>query len=94
MGFDPSTVRQSLHVLTSGLEVAMDDDVVRRMREGQHMVLEIERLFAATTTKGEWGMTLDGERAEGNAESELCEIRLLFQGRYAVGDASSERFFS
>jgi hypothetical protein len=94
MGFDPSTVRQSLHVLTSGLEVAMDDDVVR-MREGQHMVLEIERLFATTTTKGEWGMTLDGERAEGNsAESKLCEMRLLFQGRYAVGDASSERFFS
>ncbi|KFY94789.1 hypothetical protein V500_03054 [Pseudogymnoascus sp. VKM F-4518 (FW-2643)] len=80
-GFDPSTVRRSLHFLTSGLEVEMDDDRVREMRDGQDVVLQVEKLSAATTTKREWEweMTSDEEGAEGNsAERELCEIRLLF----------------
>jgi hypothetical protein len=81
MGLDPSTVRRSLHILTSGLEVEMDDDRVREMRDGQDVVLQVKKLSAATTTKWEWGweMTSDEEGAEGNSvERELCEIRLLF----------------
>lgn len=80
-GFDPSTVRRSLHILTSGLEAEMDDDAVREMRDGQDMVLEVMELSAATTTKREleWEMTLGEEGAEVNsAEREFCEIRLLF----------------
>ncbi|KFY24270.1 hypothetical protein V491_02221, partial [Pseudogymnoascus sp. VKM F-3775] len=80
-GFDPSTVRRSLHVLTNGLEVEMDDEAVREMRDGQDMVLEVKKLSASTSTKREWEweMALDEEEVEGNSvEREMCEIRLLF----------------
>ena len=57
----------------------MDDDVMEEMRGGQDMVFEVKKLSAATATKREWEVTLDGEGAEGNsAEGERCEIRLLF----------------
>ena len=41
-GFDPSTVHQTLHILPSGLEVKLDDNVVGEMREGQGKHCEIQ----------------------------------------------------
>ena len=75
-GLDPSTIRRTLRVLPSGLEVEMDDEVVREMREGQDVVFEMKNLAAV---KREWEMTIDDDDAEGEeTEEEGCEIRLFF----------------
>jgi len=41
-GLDHTKITQIIHVLQSGLEVEMDDDVIKNLREAQDMVLEIE----------------------------------------------------
>lgn len=40
-GLDPKRVTGAVHVLESGLEIEMDDDVIRELAEGQDMVLEV-----------------------------------------------------
>lgn len=78
-GINPSTVRRSLHILSSGLEVEMDDNMVWGMPDGQDMVLEVKELSAAATTKWEREITINGVDAEGDcAWREMCDIRLLF----------------
>ncbi|KFZ20235.1 hypothetical protein V502_03253 [Pseudogymnoascus sp. VKM F-4520 (FW-2644)] len=74
-GLDPSTIRRSLRILPSGLEVEMDDEVVREMREGQDVVFEVKNL---ADVKREWEMTIDDDAEGEEAEEEGCEIRLLF----------------
>jgi hypothetical protein len=60
---------------------------------GQDMVLEVKELSAATATKREWEMTLDMEgQRETTRRGEVCEIRLLFLGRYALSDSGAEHF--
>ncbi|KFA77100.1 hypothetical protein S40288_09730 [Stachybotrys chartarum IBT 40288] len=57
-GLDSSRIGNIIHVIQSGLEVEMDDDVVRELKEGQDMILEIEET-PTPPTKREWRMTLD-----------------------------------
>lgn len=56
-GLDPSKIVRTVHVTQNGLEVEMDDDVVRELREGQDMKLQIEELV--DPTKREWEMAVD-----------------------------------
>lgn len=59
--FDASRVLRTVHVLQSGLEVLVDEDVVRELREGQDMTLEIEEIVEpAMPAKREWDMAVDG----------------------------------
>ena len=73
-GIDPTSVRRTLHVMASGLEVEVDDDVVREMREGQDVVFEVKSL--AAQVKREWDMSVD--EGEEERREDGCEIRLMF----------------
>jgi hypothetical protein len=84
--FDPTKVARTVHVLQRGLEIEMDDDVIRELGEGQDMTLEIHQVAGAgPTSKREWAMTLDapGEsdppspKAPGAPQSGI-ELRLKF----------------
>ncbi|KAB5533624.1 CP2 transcription factor [Coniochaeta sp. 2T2.1] len=56
--FDASKVTRTVHVLQRGLEVEMDDDVIRELGEGQDMTLEIHEIKPdGPPTKREWDMT-------------------------------------
>jgi hypothetical protein len=55
--FDPSGVTRVVRVFPKGLEVEVDDDVVRELPEGQDMVLEINEV--ASLLKREWEMSID-----------------------------------
>lgn len=57
-GLEHARIQRTIHVLQSGLEVEMDDDVVRHLSEAQEMVLEVEELDASV--KQEWEMAVDG----------------------------------
>lgn len=67
---DPAKVVKAVHVLHRGLEVELDDDVIRELNEGQDMVLEISEISTGGTAppppKREWDMAVD---APGESES-------------------------
>lgn len=57
---DPSKILRTLHVTQTGLEVEMDDDVIRELKEGQDMSLKIEEIVAQSPPlKREWEMAVD-----------------------------------
>jgi hypothetical protein len=61
-GFDPGRVVRTVHVLANrGLEVEMDDDVIRELPEGLDMTLEIVEVGGGGegNLKQEWEMALD-----------------------------------
>ncbi|KAK7739080.1 hypothetical protein SLS62_011325 [Diatrype stigma] len=59
-GLDPTAVIRAVHVLDSGLEVEMDDDVIRELSEGQNMALEISEVERnIPQLKREWEMAVD-----------------------------------
>lgn len=67
---DPSAILRTVHVLQSGLEVLVDDDVVRELKEGQDMTLEVEEVSPpAPPTKREWEMVVDGNDLDTDARS-------------------------
>ncbi|KAI0875582.1 CP2 transcription factor-domain-containing protein [Hypoxylon argillaceum] len=54
---DPTRITRALRVLGGGLEVELDDDVIRQLSEGQDMVLEVAEVdFNVPQTKTEWEM--------------------------------------
>ncbi|KAL2210787.1 hypothetical protein CC79DRAFT_1340954 [Sarocladium strictum] len=58
---DPSKVLRIVRVLDSGLEVLVDEDVVRELKEGQDMTLEVEDYVEPLIpAKREWEMAVDG----------------------------------
>ncbi|KAG9250601.1 CP2 transcription factor-domain-containing protein [Emericellopsis atlantica] len=61
-GVDASRIEQTIHVLQSGLEVVVDDDVVLNLREGQDMTLDIDT--APASVKREWDMAVDEPLAD------------------------------
>jgi hypothetical protein len=59
-GLDASRVVRTVHVLQSGLEVLVDEDVVRELKEGQDMTLEVEDIVEPSMpAKREWEMAAD-----------------------------------
>ncbi|KAH0599228.1 hypothetical protein MHUMG1_03345 [Metarhizium humberi] len=81
-GVEPAKVLRSLRVIQGGLEVEMDDDVIRELREGQDMRLEIEEVIEQSTrTKREWEMLLDETGADSDDVAPLAKgfvLRLTF----------------
>lgn len=80
-GLAPAKILRTLRVLDRGLEVEMDDDVIREMAEGQDLILEIVERKPAV--KREWEMSLDGADPDDSisqnvAQTEGYELRLMF----------------
>lgn len=88
---EPTKIKRCTHVLPRGLEVEIDDDVVRELSEGQDMILEISKMATADSSpvKREWEMAVDAspvvdaEGARGASstnvvQSELYDLRLFF----------------
>ncbi|OBT39277.1 hypothetical protein VE00_10602 [Pseudogymnoascus sp. WSF 3629] len=72
------------HALPNGLEVEMDDDIVREMVEGQDVGVEVSKVAARSSlVKPEWE-TVDGEEEIINSatQDDVCtegyEVRLIF----------------
>ena len=84
--FDPSHVLRTIHVTTRGLEVEVDDDVVRQLPEGQDIIMEVTKVSAPKApVKREWEMVVDDEDEQAvesdnasNAPQEGYEVRLIF----------------
>ena len=59
-GIEPSSILRTTHVVHDGLEVEVDDDVLRELKEGQDMKLEVEEIVEpAPAAKREWEMAVD-----------------------------------
>lgn len=66
---DPSKITRAIRVLGGGLEVEIDDDVVRELSEGQDMILEIVEVeLSLPQAKTEWDM-MAVDIPEGDATS-------------------------
>lgn len=83
---DANRVARVVHSLPNGLEVEMDDDVIRELSEGQDMYLEIVELNGPKQpVKREWEMSLDDAPGEDDDEAAPAtlqqngyELRLAF----------------
>ncbi|ROT35759.1 hypothetical protein SODALDRAFT_50631 [Sodiomyces alkalinus F11] len=82
---DPSKILRTVHVLQQGLEIEMDDDVVRELRESQDMVLEVAEVHpdGSDHVKQEWEMAVDPSDAESGSTATSrgqagYELRLMF----------------
>jgi hypothetical protein len=84
---EPTKILRTLHVLDRGLEVEIDDDVIRELAEGQDIIMEIVEIHdsAASQLKREWEMSVDVAVDSDNAGSSQhvvntdgYELRLMF----------------
>lgn len=57
LGIDATKIERTLHIIHDRLEVEMDDDVVRELKEGQDMKLEVQKI--SEPVKREWEMAVD-----------------------------------
>lgn len=80
---DPTKVIRTLHILDRGLQVEVDDDVIRELAEGQDITMEIAEI--RSPTKREWEMTLDvaadgsdTNTTQNTIHTEGYELRLIF----------------
>lgn len=67
-GLDASRIQRTVHVLQSGLEVELDNDVVQELKEGQDMRLEVEELVDQSSSK-DWQMSVDGEDSKDDGKT-------------------------
>jgi hypothetical protein len=79
---EPTKVLRTLHVTERGLQVEMDDDVIRELTEGQDMIMEIAEIpNSSPDLKREWEMAVDSDNASGTQNvhhNEGYELRLIF----------------
>jgi hypothetical protein len=82
---EPTRILRVLRVLDRGLEVEIDDDVIRELAEGQDLVMEIVLVKNQSSVKREWDMTMDivvdSENVAGTqnaAQTDGFEIRIMF----------------
>lgn len=81
---EPTKILRTLHVLDRGLQVEMDDDVIRELAEGQDLIMEISEIHNAQP-KREWEMAVDiavdSDTISGTqnvVQTEGYELRLMF----------------
>lgn len=80
---DTTQILRTLRILDRGLQVEVDDDVIREMSEGQDLVLEISKYQAAAPiAKREWEMAVDAIDSDSStqhvAPTSGYELRLIF----------------
>lgn len=80
---DPERVVRVVHDLPRGLDVEMDDDVIRELAEGQDMTLEIIEVGPSkpTVVKREWDMSVDDAPGE---EEDLSPAQTIQQTGYEL----------
>ncbi|KFY68168.1 hypothetical protein V498_10730 [Pseudogymnoascus sp. VKM F-4517 (FW-2822)] len=78
-------ILRAIRVLPEGVEVEMDDDIVREMKEGQDVGMEVSRVAVPESpVKGEREIVLDGKKesinsaTQDDARLDDYEIRLIF----------------
>ena len=78
-------VLRVIHVLPGGVEVEMDDDIVREVEEGQNIGMKLSRVVVPNSlAKADWEMALDGKNffinstTQDDVPLEGYEMRLLF----------------
>jgi hypothetical protein len=80
---EPTKIIRTLHVLQKGLEVEVDDDVIRELSEGQDMIMEISQADSSRV-KREWEMAIDvavdsdGSATQTVVHKDGYELRLIF----------------
>jgi hypothetical protein len=84
---EPTKILRTLHVLDRGLQVKMDDDVIRELAEGQDLIMEISEIHNSPSSqpKREWEMVVDSAVDSDNisgtqnvVQTEGYELRLIF----------------
>jgi hypothetical protein len=79
---DVSKILRTIHVLESGLEVQLDDDVIRELKEGQDMELDIAELVPEPVpAKREWEMAVDATEGEATLPSQITTTQAGYQLR-------------
>lgn len=79
---EPTKIIRTLRVLNSGLQVEIDDDVIRELSEGQDIIMEISEI--RNPVKREWEMSLDVAvdsdpgSTQNVVHTEGFELRLMF----------------
>ncbi|KAH8819559.1 CP2 transcription factor [Xylogone sp. PMI_703] len=75
---DPSKIQRIVHVLDRGLQVDIDDDVIRELAEGQDLVMEVHQVqIASPAVKHEWDMPVDGDQQDA-VHAQGYELRFFF----------------
>ena len=84
---EPTRILKTLHVLDRGLQVEIDDDVIRELSEGQDMIMEISEVQnSEAQLKREWEMTTDNVAVDSDSvggsqnviQTNGVELRLAF----------------
>ncbi|TGO69827.1 hypothetical protein BOTNAR_0006g00130 [Botryotinia narcissicola] len=78
---EPTKIMRTIHVLENGLQVEMDDDVVRELSEGQDFILEVHNSEAPVKREWEMELTVDSDSAgatQSVVHSEGYELKLFF----------------
>ncbi|EMR80674.1 hypothetical protein ACHAO1_010955 [Botrytis cinerea] len=79
--FEPTKITRTIHVLENGLQVEMDDDVIRELSEGQDFILEVQNSQAPVKREWEMELTVDNDSAgatQNVVHSEGYELKLFF----------------
>ncbi|KAI0439553.1 CP2 transcription factor-domain-containing protein [Xylaria telfairii] len=81
---DPARVTRTVHVLGSGLEVEMDNDVIHELSEGQDMVLEVVEVdLNVPQSKPEWElMAVDGPEGDGKSAHSAYRTTTVYELRF------------
>jgi hypothetical protein len=82
---EPTRILRIIRVLDRGLEVELDDDVIRELSEGQDLIMEIAQVKNQSPVKREWDISMDivvdSDNVAGSqnvVQTEGYEIRLMF----------------
>ncbi|KAH7146053.1 hypothetical protein EDB81DRAFT_759368 [Dactylonectria macrodidyma] len=77
-----SRITRTIRTIKNGLEGELDDDVIRELKEGQDMVLQIEEVEQSPGAKREWETAVDSN--DGSPGTQLSDeaggyvLRLIF----------------
>ncbi|QSZ31994.1 hypothetical protein DSL72_001563 [Monilinia vaccinii-corymbosi] len=77
---EPTKILRTIRVLDSGLQVEMDDDIIRELSEGQDFILEVHDSQVPIKLEWEMDVAVDVSSAgmTQNSQSEGYELRLTF----------------
>ncbi|KAF7920089.1 hypothetical protein EAE99_008210 [Botrytis elliptica] len=78
---EPTKISRTIHVLENGLQVEMDDDVIRELSEGQDFILEVHNIQAPVKREWEMELTVDSDSAgatQSVVHGEGYELKLFF----------------
>ncbi|KAI1350411.1 CP2 transcription factor-domain-containing protein [Xylaria sp. FL0043] len=82
---DPARITRAVRVLGGGLEIQMDDDVIRELSEGQDMVLEVAEVdLNVPQPKTEWElMAVDATEGDRNSAHSAYRTTTGYELRFA-----------